>query len=454
VIDDCFAPTLMCLGEKFFNMAKSKTSRKSKSNKQTKVVLVGKGDYQMTSENHNALMSKLDKLDKKIPNVSGALSSGVKALAPKAGAFLGSLVGGAPGALAGSKLGSKVSSLLGFGDYKISANSLIPGLQNMEAAIVPKFATGNNSVRIRERECLGDIFSASQANTFNLQSFPLNPANPSTFPWLSNIAPLYEQWWPHGIVFEFVSTSSEFNGTSQALGTVVMATNYNAIEPLFTSKLVMENEDYSNSMRSSCNGTHGIECDPKQRPLELMYVGYNTTTPVQFSSLGNFQLATTGVNNASVLLGELWISYDISFYKKSIINSFVTTTWYGITGSTSPSGPLIGSPVVQTGSSTLFSFLPIVGTGTNVYFPATQTSGKYIIVYEAPTLAYTTFNSTQYGLTSVFRTSGNVSGTQLVVVVLVTLNSTNAFFQFGDNGGSVTSNYNMSISSVPSTYVI
>jgi hypothetical protein len=34
--------------------------------------------------------------------------------------------------------------------------------------------------------------------------------------------------------------------------------------------------------------------------------------------LGNFQLATQGVSAAGVTLGELWVSYDITFYKKQL----------------------------------------------------------------------------------------------------------------------------------------
>jgi len=258
--------------------------------------------------------AKIDHLEKSInkkPSIAGTAST--------VGRALGGLVGqGDLGSLAASQL----AKMFGHGDYLVKTNSLMTSLSGPS---LPKFGSnGTRGTRIREREYLGDIFAGtlvSGATAFSSSNYPINPTNPKTFPWLSNLADLFDQWEPHGIVFEFVTTSSEYNGSSQALGTVIMATDYDPYDPLYSSKIIMENADYASSTKPSCSLVHGVECDVRERPTPILYtVTTNPSLPLTSSLLGNFQLATQGMSVTGVSLGELWISYDITFYKKQLNN--------------------------------------------------------------------------------------------------------------------------------------
>lgn len=339
--------------------------------------LRGTGDY--TDEDRKVLKgvsSALAKLDKKIPEISGS----------KIGRSLGNVFGAGD---LGERAGTALSTLFGFGDYEVKSNSLMKSI-NSSASTVPGFTKdGKRGTRITEREYLGDITSSSTlvngASAFRNQAFAINPANTSTFPWLSKVAPLFEQWEPHGVVFEFVSTSSEFNGTSQALGTVIMATDYDVYDVVAAGKLQMENYDYSNSCKPSVTAMHGIECDPDERPTKVLYVGTNGPD-LRANTLGNFQVATVGCSTANATLGELWVSYDITFYKKQLEvpygaeSSLQLYSDIGISTVTS----LLGQATVRTGSNPNLTVTQIVGTGTRISFPPAQFQGVYTFNWLCP----------------------------------------------------------------------
>lgn len=344
--------------------------RQRPSNKAT---IRGKGDYTDADRaTMKQISSAITKLDRKVPEISPS----------KIGRTLGNVVG--MGDL-GERAGKSLATLFGMGDYHVKTNSLM-SVGNLNANQVPTFSKdGRRGTRITEREFLGDVTSgllASGSSVFTNSQYTINPTNPFAFPWLSTIAQQFEQWEPHGIVFEFVSTSSEFNGTNQALGTVIMATDYDVYDARAANKLEMENYDYSNSTKPSQTAMHGIECDPSERPNRLLYCG-STPGDQRYNNLGNFQLATVGCSSANVVLGELWVSYDITFYKKQLSGSYSAGSVFRVdsqTGVTTLTSYL-GAATVAANSNPNMRVEQIIGTGTRVYFPPSQYSGTYKMVW-------------------------------------------------------------------------
>jgi len=295
--------------------------------KSTTVLVRGRGDYTMPDAEfklYQELKSEVAALRKraeKSDSFKSATRSGGRAL----GATLGALTpfGSTLGASAGEAAGGMLARLFGHGDFKLRGNSLMQGLPESQS-MVPVFGEkGKRGIRVMEREYIGDITAAGAlangATAFSVNSFAINPQNPKLFPWLSKFAALFDQWEPNGIIFEYVSTSSEFNGTSQALGAVICATDYNSLDPGYTSKQQMEEADYANSVKSSECLMHGIECAPSERVTKLLLTGPVEPNDAQnLYNLGNFQVATQGMSVSGVTVGELWVSYDITFYKKQI----------------------------------------------------------------------------------------------------------------------------------------
>jgi len=247
------------------------------------------------------------------------------ALGMVGGALMGGGMGGIPGAALGagigSSLGSTVGNLIGSGSYKLVSNSLC-GIGQVPTMHMGK---GSTSVRIRHREYIKDIstsgFTGVNGTTFTSDLISINPVYSKSFPWLSSLAGNFQEWYPAGIAYEFVSTSSESftnSGGNLQLGTVLMSTQYNCNLKRFVDKQSMDNTEYSCSGKPSKNMIHLVECDPKQRPLARMYMGAanaSATFDQRFAILGNFQIATEGMQAPDSKIGELWATYDIIMMK-------------------------------------------------------------------------------------------------------------------------------------------
>jgi len=225
------------------------------------------------------------------------------------GRSLGSSVGGWVGGLASKFLGK----ITGLGDYKVAKNSIIGNSP-------PAFMNGGGCVSIAHREFLGLVNSPGAA--FTTTSYPLNPFNSDTFPWLAEIAASFETFQFKGLVFEFKSTYGDaIASTNAALGSVILATQYNASAPAFTSQIQMENYQYATSTKPSVSMIHPVECDPSQLPVEHLYV-YNQNGNDQdprWANLGVTTIATVG-QQAAAVVGELWCSYDIEFYQPKLLS--------------------------------------------------------------------------------------------------------------------------------------
>lgn len=398
----------------------------------------------MTTSEYAQLQSKLDRIEGKMPDIKSGLSN--------VGSRLGGLVGMPE---FGKKAGAGISKLLGFGDYSVASNSLVKNVGG--ETIVPKFDNkGNNGIRVREREFLGDVVSGA-ANTFKNTVYPITPTNSVTFPWLSQVAKLFDQWEPNGVVFEFVTTSSDFNGSAQGLGSVIMATDYDVLDASYANKRVMDNADYANSGKPSITQLHGIECDPNQRPYRIMYTQSIDALPANRNTLGNFQLATAGVSANTVTLGELWVSYDITLYKKqvdpavapfsTIIGTNTVTTWGTFT-------------VPQNFSGFTWALNPANLLLLDLTFPAGIVSGRFLISrwYQHDAGADPTSNivvvsggtlqQLRYGIPN-----ASPWGTTSVAEWVFDVTGASAHLYFISQNTTVT-DYAISVTQVPLTYTI
>jgi len=237
-------------------------------------------------------------------------SASASAKLPGFGNVSGSLEGGF----------SKGTTLRGLGAYDLNSlahNVLIkPDLPEVRNSVYVEGGT-----IIRHREYLGTITTSSTANTFNIQSYPLNPAQSSTFPWLSSIAQNYEEYKPNGLMFEFRSTASDAiaSSTNLALGQVMLCTQYDPTDPDFASDIEMLNYSWAQSGKVSDTVCHFIECDPKQSPLSHLYTrAGGLESDLRFTDFGKFSIATNGLQGTSVQVGQLWVTYEFIMYKPKV----------------------------------------------------------------------------------------------------------------------------------------
>jgi len=204
---------------------------------------------------------------------------------------------------------------IGDGDYMVASNSIVG------ADTVPVFSSTHGSTRIRNREYIMDITTSSTPGQFSVTTMPINPSLAETFPWLSIIAQNFEQYRIHGMLFEFKTMSGDaLTSTNTALGTVIMATQYNVYNPPFINKQFMENYEFSSSCKPSCSMLHPIECAQYETPTFCHFTRNDDVLALPAGDLrlydmGNFSIATQGMQGTSVNVGELWVTYDIELIK-------------------------------------------------------------------------------------------------------------------------------------------
>lgn len=214
------------------------------------------------------------------------------------------------------------ATIRGRGDYVLSGNAVGGAGGTTLAGEVPKFTAGSEgSVRVTHKEYLGELRTIG--NDFNNAYVKkLNPGLADTFPWLSTIAANFEEYEFHGLTFVFVSESADaLSSTNTALGSVMMATQYNANLLPLRSKEEMLAYEFSNTGRPSSSMIHMVECARRRTVLPEMYVRTGdvpqaSTTPQDYRlyDWGTFQVATQG-QQAACILGELWVTYDVILRK-------------------------------------------------------------------------------------------------------------------------------------------
>jgi hypothetical protein len=200
-----------------------------------------------------------------------------------------------------------------------------------------------------------------------------------TFPWLSAIAESFSEYTIKGLVYHYVPTSgSAIAGTNNALGSVMMHTSYRATEALPTSKHELLNEYWACESVPSEAFCHPVECDPKENPFNIQYVR-NGELPSSESrlmyDLGNTVIATSGQQTTGVVLGDLWVTYEVELRKPVLYtgtaggDAFIYHTVGGSRGGSGAGGVYFPAD----GSVTTAGELPIQasgGSGRLVTIPA------------------------------------------------------------------------------------
>lgn len=297
-----------------------------------------------------------------------ASSSGIsRSIGAMGGSAVGGFIGGAPGAAIGRAVGSKAgdlfSKITGMGDYNVAYNTVVNPNQT------PIFKNKGRSVFISHREYITDVISSATAGAFAIDSFELNPALSSTYPWLATIAQNFEQYRIHGMVFHFKSNSADaLNSVNTALGTVILATQYNVLLPAFKNKQEMENYEFGCSTRPSQDVLHPVECDPKVTsfgPVFDVKLGGNDKGDDRLYCPGRFSIATVGQQGVSVNIGELWVTYDIEFFKPRMGDvASQINQWRASGGTFAPAVPFGTVPKIISESSD-FSAVTITNNTIN-----------------------------------------------------------------------------------------
>lgn len=268
-----------------------------------------------------ALMTKKEgkEVVKEVKNVVRAV---VRGAGRAGGAYVGNAIGQPKmGAQVGDAIAKRISRVIGMGDYQtnvddVRVNSLIKGGRGAGGGNFPSFATSHDSVRIRHREYLLDILTPAVCGGFTIQALTVNAGSAVTFPYLYAIAQRFEQYRFHGLIFEFVPTTSPYNSAG-AMGNNIFSCDYNSTNLPFSSKVEMENSNNSISARFDKGLLYGVECATQAQNWYYVRNDTDASTPVNLTDLCDFYYAmqTASTFPANSVVGELWVTYDVELCK-------------------------------------------------------------------------------------------------------------------------------------------
>ncbi len=247
--------------------------------------------------------------DRGITNLGKAL----RVLGSAAGSYTGSLVGHpAAGQMAGAGLGAAISKWLGQGDYTVQQNSILTQTLKGSSSI-PAMHRQDQTIVVRHREFVTQIRSSTD---FSVQTeIALNPGL-STFPWLSALARNFQEYAFKGVVFHYVPTSGMISGANPSLGSVMIQTAYRTTDVAPTSKYELLNEFWANECMPSEPMAHPIECKSSETILGNRYIrAGNVDKDLLFYDLGRTFIATAGQQTANLVLGDIWVTYEVELRK-------------------------------------------------------------------------------------------------------------------------------------------
>jgi hypothetical protein len=244
-----------------------------------------------------------------------AIGRALRMVGGMGGRYLGGMVGvGNAGAGVGTGLGAALSRWLGQGDYTVAQNSIV---RQAASGVVPSMHKNDQSVIVRHKEFITEV---TGKQSFTVQRrFSINPGLGNTFPWLSGIASQYSEYRVKGMVYHYVPSSGDaVSSTNAALGTVMLQTSYRANEAQATSKVELLNEYWSSESKPSEAFCHPIECSPEENPFNIQYVRTGdvpASDNVLLYDLGVTTLAVSGQQADDIVLGDLWVTYEIELRK-------------------------------------------------------------------------------------------------------------------------------------------
>jgi len=269
---------------------------------------------------------------------------GAKALGALGGAF-GGPGGAAAGMAAGKALGLGRYNMGGVGAYgDIGQNALVHGGSgdSMSVANVnPTMDDDSGDVIMSHSEFIGNVVATAVmpagTGTMTAQSqfqnsvYPINPGLQQSFPFLCQLAQNYTMYKLEGIIYQYKPTSGEGGGSTNQLGKVIMATDYDPMALPFINSVQMENYQYSQSTKPSLANRHGVECAPAQGITSMKYVRTGLSNrDKSFTDYGLFQIATEGIpvtgaagTTVQSNIGELWVSYRVRLSRANLYSSLL-----------------------------------------------------------------------------------------------------------------------------------
>jgi hypothetical protein len=241
------------------------------------------------------------------------------------------------------------------------------------------FPRGTRWCRVEEDEYIADIAGSTG---FASTSFPVNPGQATTFPWLSKQAAQWEKYRWDYLEFYYKPEVSAFATQGQA-GKVILSMDYDASDAPPSSKQQAEDTDpHTDAMPYE---DLLLVLDPRQmfEMADSKYVrpgGLPGSTDIKTYDSGNLSVSTIANTNTS-LLGELHVRYAVVFEVPVLETSAGGSVpannqvaWFESTGN---EDGVSGTPLTLALATANTNGIQAVNTAGSIVLPA----GNYLVDY-------------------------------------------------------------------------
>jgi len=243
------------------------------------------------------------------------------------------------------------------------------GKVSKPAQIVGNPYSANGSMRVKHREYIGEVLGST--SVFSNTQYPINPGLLTTFPWLSQIAPDFEEY-----KFNSLSFVYEPEKPTTAAGYVMIAIDYDAADGSPATK-----QQLAASLGAvRCPIWSNVRELADSQQMNRRYNQYFVRTSALSSNL-DIKTYDVGVLNVAVgntadasAIGELWIEYDVSFFSPQLTPDVPSANNSAIIqggGAITRAAPFGTTPAVTGG-------LSVTALNATMTFPFV---GQYLVVY-------------------------------------------------------------------------
>lgn len=186
---------------------------------------------------------------------------------------------------------------------------------NVPASSVPTWSGTGRPLRVHQTERIGTITASATAGNFKANAFVINPADSTTFPWLSSIASLFDKYKFYKLKFIFVN-----NAATSTAGNVSIGVDFDTLDSTPASSVAMSNLAKFKTFAPWKSEELDIPVNRRGNNVWLFTSDANssagTNVDLKSYNLGKFFISTEGMS-ASQTAGYVLVEYDVELLDKN-----------------------------------------------------------------------------------------------------------------------------------------
>ncbi len=243
--------------------------------------------------------------------------------------------------------------------------------------------SGDLRVRVRHREYVADIAGSI---AYAVTTYALNPGLSASFPWLSQLANLFESYQFNRLVFQYRTQAA-----TSATGKALLSVDWDAADSAPQNKAQQLQE--RTKMDDAAWKNFDLPCDL----ADLRKFGVQRFTrsgtlasnlDIKTYDIGQLFVGTQGEANANAI-GELWVEYDIELITPQNSQAAVSGSSAKVTasGSVSKTNLFGNAPVVSSSIGLTASGNTLVFSQTGTYLVDILRAGTTLVALPVPGVA-------------------------------------------------------------------